>query len=178
MTWSVEVPPPLQNYLRPVGVRCQTTIFCSRDHGCHLVVTQGPWSANICLVSNLMIRREWNITLGMRLPWSLTGQVAQIMLLKIRVKFVHYPSTCHSVHWPVMIWNWYVLELKVNTSHFQGPVRVKFQQATWPWNRGLVVRRLISAYLGFFFLCSKAFPRKIFSVIFKASNNQLVDKKN
>ena len=32
--------------------------------------------------------------------------------------------------------------------------------------------------LGFFFLCSKAFCRIIFSVIVRASNHQLVDKKN
>ena len=32
--------------------------------------------------------------------------------------------------------------------------------------------------LGFFFLCSKAFSRIIFSVIFRAFNHQLVDKKN
>ena len=32
--------------------------------------------------------------------------------------------------------------------------------------------------LGFFFLCLKAFSRIIFSVIFKAFDNQLVDKKN
>ena len=32
--------------------------------------------------------------------------------------------------------------------------------------------------LGFFFLCSKAFCRLIFSVIFRAFNDQLVDKKN
>ena len=31
---------------------------------------------------------------------------------------------------------------------------------------------------GFFSLCSKAFHRLIFSVIFRASNHQLVDKKN
>ena len=31
---------------------------------------------------------------------------------------------------------------------------------------------------GFFFLCSKAFSWIIFSVIFRASNHQLVDKKN
>ena len=31
---------------------------------------------------------------------------------------------------------------------------------------------------GFFFLCSKAFSRIIFSVIFRTSNHQLVDKKN
>ena len=30
----------------------------------------------------------------------------------------------------------------------------------------------------FFFLCSKAFSRIIFSVILKASNRQLLDKKN
>ena len=30
----------------------------------------------------------------------------------------------------------------------------------------------------FFFLCCKAFSRIIFSVIFRASNHQLVDKKN
>ena len=47
-----------------------------------------------------------------------------------------------------------------------------------------IVRRPISAYPrvnfnpGFFFLCSKAFSRKIFSVIFRTSNHQLVDKKN
>ena len=49
---------------------------------------------------------------------------------------------------------------------------------------GPVVRRPISAYPrvkfnpGFFFLCSKAFSQIIFSVIFRASNHQLVDKKN
>ena len=31
---------------------------------------------------------------------------------------------------------------------------------------------------GFFFLCSKAFSRTIFCAIFRASNHQLVDKKN
>ena len=31
---------------------------------------------------------------------------------------------------------------------------------------------------GFFFLCSKAFSRIIFSVILRASKDQLVDKKN
>ena len=31
---------------------------------------------------------------------------------------------------------------------------------------------------GFFFSCSKAFSRIIFSAIFRASNHQLVDKKN
>ena len=31
---------------------------------------------------------------------------------------------------------------------------------------------------GFFFLCSKALSRIIFSVVFRASNHQLVDKKN
>ena len=31
---------------------------------------------------------------------------------------------------------------------------------------------------GFFFLCLKAFSWIIFSVIFRASNHQLVDKKN
>ena len=31
---------------------------------------------------------------------------------------------------------------------------------------------------GCFFLCSKAFSRIIFSVVFRASNHQLVDKKN
>ena len=50
--------------------------------------------------------------------------------------------------------------------------------------QGPVVRRPISAKPvvkinpGFFFLCSKAFSRIIFSVIFRASNHQLVDKKN
>ena len=49
---------------------------------------------------------------------------------------------------------------------------------------GPVVRRPISAQPGvkfdpvFFFLCSKAFSRLIFSVIFRASNHQPVDKKN
>ena len=51
-------------------------------------------------------------------------------------------------------------------------------------NQGPVVRRPISAQPGvkfnpgFFFLCSEAFSRIIFSVIFKASNHQLVDQKN
>ena len=49
---------------------------------------------------------------------------------------------------------------------------------------GPVVRRPISANLGlnfdpgFFFFCSKAFSRIIFSIIFGASNYQTVDKTN
>ena len=49
---------------------------------------------------------------------------------------------------------------------------------------GPIVRRPISAYPGvkfipgILFLCSKAFSRIIFSVILRASNHQLVDKKN
>ena len=38
-----------------------------------------------------------------------------------------------------------------------------------PWNK---------FNLGFFFLCSKAFSRIIFCLIFRASIHQLVDKKN
>ena len=46
------------------------------------------------------------------------------------------------------------------------------------------VRRPISANpglnfnLGFFFFCSKAFSRIIFSIFFRASNHQIVGKKN
>ena len=49
--------------------------------------------------------------------------------------------------------------------------------------QGPVVPRPISAWPrvkfnpGFFFLCSKAFSRIIFSLIFRASNHQLVDKR-
>ena len=49
---------------------------------------------------------------------------------------------------------------------------------------GPVVRRLISANpgwnfnAGFFLFCLKAFSRIIFSLLFRASNHQLVDKKN
>ena len=51
-------------------------------------------------------------------------------------------------------------------------------------HQGPAVRRPISAYLrvkfnpGFFFLCSKAFSRIIFSVILSASKHQIVDKKD
>ena len=51
-------------------------------------------------------------------------------------------------------------------------------------HQGPVVRRPISAQprvkfnRGFFFCCSKAFSRTIFSVILRASNHQLFDKKN
>ena len=47
---------------------------------------------------------------------------------------------------------------------------------------GPVVRRLISANpglnfnLGFFFFCSKAFSRIIFTILFRASNHQIVGK--
>ena len=47
-----------------------------------------------------------------------------------------------------------------------------------------VVRRPISANpglnfnLGFYFFCSKAFFRIIFSILFRASDHQIVDKKN
>ena len=49
---------------------------------------------------------------------------------------------------------------------------------------GSVVRRPISANpwlnfnLGFFFFCSKGFSRIIFSILFRASNHQIVGKKN
>ena len=42
----------------------------------------------------------------------------------------------------------------------------------------LAVRTQVKFNPGFFFLCSKAFSQIIFSVIFRASNHQLVDKKN
>ena len=47
-----------------------------------------------------------------------------------------------------------------------------------------VVRRPISANPGlnfnpgFLFFCSKAFSRIIFSILFRASNNEIVDEKN
>ena len=50
--------------------------------------------------------------------------------------------------------------------------------------QGPVVRRRISAdprlnfNLGLFFFCSKAFSRIIFSILFRASNHQIVGKKN
>ena len=50
--------------------------------------------------------------------------------------------------------------------------------------QGPVVRRPIGTKpglkfnLGLFFLYSKAFSRLVFSVIFRPSNHQLVDKKN
>ena len=50
--------------------------------------------------------------------------------------------------------------------------------------QGPVVRRPISTNpglnfnLGFFFFCSKAFSRIIFSILFRASNHQIVGKKN
>ena len=57
-------------------------------------------------------------------------------------------------------------------------------KVSWPAKLGPVVRRPISAQPGvkfnpcFSFFCSKAFSRIIFSVIFRAFNHQLVDKKN
>ena len=42
----------------------------------------------------------------------------------------------------------------------------------------LAVRTQVKFNPGFFFLCSIAFSQIIFSVIFRASNHQLVDKKN
>ena len=42
----------------------------------------------------------------------------------------------------------------------------------------LLFEARLALYLGFFFLCSKAFSWLILSVIFRASNHQLVDKKN
>ena len=50
--------------------------------------------------------------------------------------------------------------------------------------QGPVVRRPIRANaglnfnLGFSFFCSKAFSRKSFSILFRASNHQIVGKKN
>jgi len=50
--------------------------------------------------------------------------------------------------------------------------------------QGPVVRRPISANrglnfnLGFFFFCSKVFSGIIFSILFRASNHQIVGKKN
>ena len=54
----------------------------------------------------------------------------------------------------------------------------------WLLQLGPVVRRPISANpgqnfnTGFFFFCSKAFFRIILSILFRASNHQIVDKKN
>ena len=54
----------------------------------------------------------------------------------------------------------------------------------WPEILGPAVRRLISANQGlnfnpsFFFCCSKPFSRNIFSIIFRAFNHQIIDKKN
>ena len=51
-------------------------------------------------------------------------------------------------------------------------------------HQGPVVRRPISTNpglnfnLGFFFFCSKAFYRIIFSILFRASNHQIAGKKN
>ena len=49
------------------------------------------------------------------------------------------------------------------------------------WNqesRAELVEGRLALNPGFFFLCSKALPGIILSVIFRASNHQLVDKKN
>ena len=49
------------------------------------------------------------------------------------------------------------------------------------WNqesRAELVEGRLALNPGFFFLCSKAFSGIILSVIFRASNHQLVDKKN
>ena len=46
-----------------------------------------------------------------------------------------------------------------------------------PENRVQLFEGQLAFNLGFFFLCSKAFSRISFSVIFKASNHQLVDKR-
>ena len=43
--------------------------------------------------------------------------------------------------------------------------------------RALLFEAWLALHLGFFFLCAKAFSRIIFSVIFRASNHQLVDKR-
>ena len=51
----------------------------------------------------------------------------------------------------------------------------------WPANlhiRAQLFEGRLALNPGFLFLCSKAFPRIIFSVLFRASNHQLVDKKN
>ena len=93
---------------------------------------------------------------------------------------------------------------KIFLEHFQSLVTIKvFTSGTWApirlcmsyvdivdmsviWVKvlGQVVRRPINANpglnfnLGFFFFCSKAFSRIIFSILFRASNHQIVGKKN
>ena len=46
------------------------------------------------------------------------------------------------------------------------------------YHQGPVVRRPISANPGFFFFCLKAFSQIIFSLLLRASNHQIVGKKN
>ena len=93
---------------------------------------------------------------------------------------------------------------KIFLEHFQSLVTIKvFTSGTWApirlcmsyvdivdmsviWVKvlGQVVRRPINANpglnfnLGFFFFCSKAFSPIIFSILSRASNHQIVGKKN
>ena len=72
------------------------------------------------------------------------------------------------------------LYLKAHTSTYSILPHVR-EPGFWIWNqesRAKLVEGRLALNPGFFFLCSKAFSRIIFSVIFRASNHQLVDKKN
>ena len=72
---------------------------------------------------------------------------------------------------------------RYNTKSLEGRVMV-LQRIELSDTQGSVVRRPISVNprlnfnLGFFFFCSKAFSRIIFSILFRATNHQIVRKKN
>ena len=72
------------------------------------------------------------------------------------------------------------LYLKAPTSTYSILPHVR-ESGFWIRNqesRAKLVEGRLALNPGFFFLCSKAFSPIIFSVIFRASNHQLVDKKN
>ena len=81
-----------------------------------------------------------------------------------------------------------LVTIQVFTSGTWAPIRLcpSYVPSGVIWVKvlGQVIRRPINANpglnfnLGFFFLCSKAFSPTIFSILFRASNHQIVGKKN
>ena len=69
-------------------------------------------------------------------------------------------------------------QMKASDQPFFGVVFIILYIRAQLFEGGLAFNPRLNLTRVFILLCSKAFSRIIFSVLFKASNNQLVDKKN
>ena len=140
------------------------------------------------------LRRDWERVFWVNLKLCTYVKKAYVRIVKMHPKIdrphpmyviIDSGSSCSSLGWrkskyslvkQKFIWQ----QILVPSNYYEASVRRRRNLTTL----GLVVRKPISAQPGikfnpgFFFLYSKGFSRIIFSVIFRASNHQLVDKKN